>query len=122
MLGDGRALERAWNTFAEFAADEEAVGGDVCRSLALASALVRVARFGSMPGPATMATPFLAEVSELTARVDRLLTGTRRCEAARHMSWRTVAAVGMLTGCTAGVIFQPVTLRLVHSLMERLID
>jgi len=122
LFGGRRALERAWNTFAEYAADEEAVAGDARRALALASALVRVARFGSMRDAAPVATPFLGEVSELAARVDRLLTGTRSSECARRVSWSTVAAVVMLAGCAALVIFQPETLRLVHSLTERLID
>jgi Zn-dependent protease with chaperone function len=121
LLGGGRALERAWNTFAEYAADEEAVGGDVSRSLVLASALVRVARFGSMRGPATLATPFVGEVSDLAARVDRLLTGTR-CESARRVSWLKATSVVLAAGCAVAVIFQPATLRFVQSMLERLVD
>jgi Zn-dependent protease with chaperone function len=121
LLGGGRALERAWNTFAEYAADEEAVGGDISRSLALASALVRVARFGSMRGPATLAAPFVGEVSELAARVDRLLTGTRCCESARRMSSLKATSVVLAAGGVAAVIFQPATLRFVQSMLERLV-
>ncbi len=121
LLCGGRALERAWSTFAEYAADEEAVGGDVSRSLALASVLVRVARFGRMPGPLTMATPFLGEASDLAARVDRLLTGTRHFEPTRRMSWRKAASVAIVAACLAAVVLQPATFRFVHSLLERLV-
>jgi len=119
--GGGRALERAWNIFAEYAADEEAVAGDMIRSLALASALVRVARFGCMRGPATEATPFLGEVSELAARVDRLLAGTRPCEPARRMSWRKATLALLAAGFSSAIMFQPATLQFVHSMLERLI-
>jgi Zn-dependent protease with chaperone function len=121
FLGGGRALERAWNTLAEYAADEEAVGGDVSQSLALASALVRVARFGSMRGAAVAETPFLGEVSDLATRVDRLLTSPQSFESPRQMSRCKSAWVVLAAGCVAAVIFQPATLRFVHSLMERLI-
>jgi Zn-dependent protease with chaperone function len=121
LPGGARALERAWSTFAEYAADEEAVGGDVNRSLALASALVRVARFGSMRGLTPVTTPFLGDVSDLTARVNRLLTGTRRFESSRRASWRTTTSVLLVAGCAAAVVFQPATFRFVQSLLERLI-
>jgi Zn-dependent protease with chaperone function len=121
LTGGGRALERAWNTFAEYAADEEAAGGDDSQSLALASALVRVARFGSMRGSAPVATPFMGELSDLGARVDRLLTGRPRAESARRMSWRTAASALLVAGCAAAVVFQPATFRFVQSLLERLI-
>jgi hypothetical protein len=122
LPGGGRALERAWNTFAEYAADEEAVGGDVSRSLALASALVRVARFGSMGNAAPVATPFLGEVSDLGARVDRLLSGTRSFGAARCISWQAAASAVLVAGCVAAVLSQPATFRMVHSMLEWLID
>ena len=121
LLGGGRALEHAWITFAEYAADEEAVGGDVSRSLALASALVRVARFGSMRAAAPAATPFLGEVSELAVRVDRLLGGARCCEPARRMSWRKATLAGLLAGFVSAVMFQPATFRFVHAVLERLV-
>ncbi len=40
----GRALERRWRAAVEFAADDGAVGGDESRAVALASALIKVAR------------------------------------------------------------------------------
>jgi hypothetical protein len=121
LQGGGRALERAWNTFAEYAADEEAVGGDVSRSLALASALVRVARFGSIRAAAPVATPFLGEVSELAARVDRLLGGARRSESPRPMSWRKATLTMLVASCLSAMILQPATFRFVHSMLERLV-
>jgi len=62
-----RALERAWLRMSEWAADDESVDGDELRAVALADALVRVARLGTHP----------VEVSllgdDLARRIDRLL-------------------------------------------------
>jgi hypothetical protein len=63
----------------------------------------------------------MGELSDLGARVDRLLTGRPRAESARRMSWRTAASALLVAGCAAAVVFQPATFRFVQSLLERLI-
>ena len=68
------AIERGWARFTEWAADDEAVAGDAHLSLYLAAALVRIARMGGAPAPSPLATSFLGDSRELSARVDRLLS------------------------------------------------
>lgn len=110
------ALERAWVRFAEYAADERAVAGDPCRALALASALVRVARCGQQPAqPAAIA--FLGDPDDLPARVDRLLAPPALAAAAEPPLWRGVA-LGL---CLAALALNPAALSAVQEVLERLI-
>jgi Zn-dependent protease with chaperone function len=111
------SLDRAWVRFAEFAADEEAVAGDAMRAVALASALVRVSRFGPIVEKSAVAIFFLGNTTDLTERVDRLLA-PRPCVAS---SQRTTVSALLLAGCLAVLAFNPATLRLVQSLLEGLI-
>jgi Zn-dependent protease with chaperone function len=111
------ALERAWMGCAEYAADRQAVRGDIRRSLALASALVRVARFARTHELSPVATSFFANESNISARVDRLLAEVPSVEPApRGGRYRFAAALAFI-----GIVFQPATLRLVHSLLERFV-
>jgi Zn-dependent protease with chaperone function len=121
LLPGFRALERGWISFAEYAADEAAVAGDTRRSLALASALVRVARLGSVSGLSPVAISFLEDVSDLSARVDRLLLQSPLIEAPHRMPWYRVGSLLILSGCVAPMFFKPSTFRFVQSLLERLI-
>ena len=67
------AIERGWARFTEWSADDDAVAGDALRSLSLAAALVRIARMGGTLSPSPLATSFLGDSREISARVDRLL-------------------------------------------------
>jgi hypothetical protein len=68
----GRALERRWRAAVEFAADDRAVGGEESRAVALASALIKVARLS--PGvAATGSSSAFYDGTLLAARIDRLL-------------------------------------------------
>jgi len=122
LLPGFRELERAWISFAEYAADEAAVAGDARRSLALASALVRVARLGSARRLSPVTISFLEDVSELSARVDRLLVQSPLLESPHRMLWRRVGPVLILAGCLTAMFFKPSTFRFVQSLLERLIQ
>src|SRR4029077_12109018 len=66
-------LERSWARFTEWAADDMAVVGHPGRSLALASALVRVARAGPYPYPPPLVASLVGSGADLAARVNRLL-------------------------------------------------
>jgi beta-lactamase regulating signal transducer with metallopeptidase domain len=118
LLAPGsKLLESSWTRFAEYAADRQAVQGDPRRSLALASALVRVARLGPLAQTSPVATSFLADSSELSARVDRLLAEPTIAQSPATGVWRSFAPVLVLFP----LLLQPAVLRFVHSLLERLI-
>ena len=68
-----RSIELAWHHFAELSADDFAVAGDVNSGVALASALVRAAKYNAVPAPCPLASYFITRREELTARVNRLL-------------------------------------------------
>jgi len=75
-LGTSRrpSVFRQWQSFSEFAADDEAVGGSRTRSVLLAEALIVVARGASWMSPRVFATTLLAHEEDLKNRVDRLLS------------------------------------------------
>ncbi len=115
-----RKLERAWARFTEWAADDRAVEGYQGRSVALASALVRVAR---MSGPSHSAhglmTSLIADGEDLEARVDRLL---RTDPGSAHSETGGTAMVAwVLTGCVAIAAISPGALEIAHGVLERLV-
>jgi hypothetical protein len=112
-----RAIDRAWARLAEWAADDRAVGDDSLRSVALAGALVRVARLGTAPPPAPLATSLLADGSDLAVRVDRLLHPAPRCDAGR--AW-VLSGIGCAAAFTM-LALRPETLRAAHRLLELLV-
>ena len=66
-------LELAWHHFAELSADDFAAAGDANSGVILASALVRAAKYKAAPAPCLLASYFITQKEELTARVNRLL-------------------------------------------------
>ena len=68
----GRALERRWRAAVEFAADDRAVDGEESRAVALASALIKVARLSPAAAATGSASAFY-DGTLLAARIDRLL-------------------------------------------------
>ena len=68
----GRALERRWRAAVEFAADDRAVDGEESRAVALASALIKVARLSPAAAATGSASTFY-DGTLLAARIDRLL-------------------------------------------------
>jgi hypothetical protein len=110
-----RGLERGWARMAEWAADDRAAAGDARRSLALAGALVRVARMGAAPA-APLATALMADATDLAVRVERLLNPRTPARARRTRSWPAVIAAAGL----AAAAFQPGTLEAAHRVLEEL--
>ena len=113
------ALERGWAKFSEWAADDTAVAGNPHRSLALAAALVRVARLGASPQPSALMTSLLGSTQDLSARVDRLLHSSPDRE--RKTPLLIVSTTLLLFGSLVAVVLQPSTLHSVHQLLEHLI-
>jgi beta-lactamase regulating signal transducer with metallopeptidase domain len=112
-----RTLEQAWAKYAEWAADDRATAGDPESSLALASALVRVARLQSGPMP-RLVTSLVEADEDLSLRVDRLL----RPAAAEHRNFHgeLVALSGL--ALILIVAMNPAALRVVHQLLELVYD
>lgn len=110
-------LDRAWARFTEWSADDAATAGDPARSVALAAALVRVARMSFGP-QLELASSLLADPSGLAARVERLLRPATSRERRGQPRWVVAGgAIGMLL---AGVLFAPASLASVHAVLEHL--
>lgn len=109
-----RRVEQEWSRLAEWAADDRAVRGDRRQAVALAEALIRVARLGPAPVHA-LATQLTGNPEDLAARVERLIEpGSETADEARV--WPGVA----LAACGAAAAFQPSTLAFVHEALEAL--
>jgi hypothetical protein len=114
---DFGALDRAWTRFTEWAADDRAAAGDPQRSVALAAALVRVARLGNTHIAPPLATSLLSDGADLSTRVDRLLNN----QAASGGSM-LAPVVGTFCALAAlGGLIATLPLASVHEVMERLI-
>jgi hypothetical protein len=113
-------VERSWARFTEWAADDAAVEGDPDRSLSLAAAVVRVARMGGTAQPSPLTASFLGDSSEISARVDRLLSPAPAVQIPQRNS--AVIAVGLVltTGCAAAML-HPATQESAHWIIEQLI-
>ena len=116
------ALERNWAMYSEWAADDEAAGGDAQGALWLASALVRVARMGTACGP-ELAASLTACGCGLEARVERLLRAESPREAVRGRGRIARHRELLLAGAfTSGIVLLPGALACVHGLLERLVQ
>jgi hypothetical protein len=118
-----RAIERHRAKFAEWAADDNAAGGDTDRSLSLAATLVTVARTGYWSDPAPLLTSFVDRGgADLEARVERLLDpASSNTNVGGWPLWFTIAAGTALT-CGIGLLaVQPSVQSIVHELLEHLI-
>jgi len=91
----GKTWMQLWQNAAEWAADEDAVGGNSARALLLAETLVALARSNSAPGPQLACTNFVCEETELALRVERLID--RSPERCAPLDYR----LGLALGCVA---------------------
>lgn len=116
-----RDLERAWEKFTEWAADDFAAAGDQRIALLLASAIVRVARLGS-PSTRPVFLSSLAGGAELSERVERLLNAKPSTEprALPRRAWLAGAFLAV-AAALAALYLWPATLLAAHQLLERLI-
>lgn len=118
-------IERAWLRFSECAADAEATGGDEQASLALASALIEVARLGTgLQVPAAVSS-LVPDPGDLAERIDRLLmappTQSRNQVRTRIPIAVAVAATSLLVAALAFAMLSPSALIAVHEILEHLI-
>jgi hypothetical protein len=121
--GSGRWSRRAWSRFTEWAADDRATERDSARSVALASALVSVARLTSPPECVALdhALLLVSDGLDLRIRVERLLEPEEKTA----QSFPTLTVLAMSLTLAAGIVTiaqQPFAAALVHQLLEALID
>jgi Zn-dependent protease with chaperone function len=112
-------LEQTWAKFTEWAADDEAAGGDSRRALSLAAALLRVAQMGAGPRLSFLHTSLVADDGDLSARINRLLVLEPACP--KSLPWARFFARGaafLLTGFLATLTLWPASLSTVHRLLE----
>jgi Zn-dependent protease with chaperone function len=112
-----RSLERAWAKFAEWAADDEAASGDADRS-ALAATLIQVARLQASISMPRLVTSLVEAGEDLSQRVERLL------EAPVYESavWLHAMAPAGFAVLIASVALNPASQRVVHQMLEHLLD
>jgi Zn-dependent protease with chaperone function len=113
-----RSVDRAWARLAEWAADDWAAS-DARSSIALAEALVRVARLGATPRTSPLVSAFVPPGEDISVRVNRLLNG------ASYASGRSRILASVLFASLFAVPFTvvavaPGSLSTVHQLLERL--
>jgi Zn-dependent protease with chaperone function len=112
-------LDRTWAKFSEWAADDEAAREDSHRALALAAALVRVARMGAGPRLSFLHTSLVAGDDDLSPRIDRLLRiqPASPIHPPRARSLTFGAGLG-IAACVATLLGWPPILASVHRLLE----
>ena len=115
-----RRLEQQWQAEAECDADAHAVRGDDGRAIALASALVKVARLERVGGlrPASPAFSAFHVPTLLEMRVRRLVADSALTSPARGSKWRLVATASL--GLAAGFWFTSFS-HAVHVVTEALV-
>ncbi|MGH9488161.1 MAG: hypothetical protein ACRD04_11310 [Terriglobales bacterium] len=122
--GKARALERRWARMVEWAADDRAAGASPERSLALAEALVAVAKLGTAP-ECSLRAPWVLTLAgqpgpELAERIARLLAHAGeegRTAAPPRRQWLGYAVLAAVLWAT----LQPTTLMAAHVVLERLV-
>jgi Zn-dependent protease with chaperone function len=132
LMPFGRAIEQQWHEASEDAADDDTKRMGSASAVALANALVRVARMGaSMRAPA-LPTASLYNGDPVERRVRRLLgdaaaqdeRGTRLDRAARRPAWifavRAAALVPIVLAVV--VILHPAALRGVYEVIEAVVE
>jgi len=88
-----QSLDAAWRTFTEWAADDIAVQGSENRAVALASALVRVARLRTGVSLVSLSASLLSDTNHLSHRVNRLIEGRNSYAPAPTLLLSTLCAI-----------------------------
>lgn len=96
---------RHWQEAAEWAADDEAAGGDPARSLLLAETILQVARSTTSTRPPIICTAFHCESAGLATRIERLL-GNRNT-GAQSRTMMVVLSGLALAGVAAAAAVSP---------------
>jgi beta-lactamase regulating signal transducer with metallopeptidase domain len=114
-------IEQAWLRFTECAADADATQGDEHASLALASALIEVARLGTSRQVPAAVSSLVPDPRDLAERIDRLLTPPPRQSTHQVGTVVAVAATSLLVAGLAVAMLSPSALIAIHEVLERLV-
>ncbi len=109
----GAALSERWRTEAEFAADQRATGDDPHKRVALASALIKVARLFDTSYRARQALTMPVALNDVEDRVRQLLAPTRTASATIS---KALASFALLMPVAAVPLYT-----LVYELIEKLV-
>lgn len=113
-----RAVDDHWAKLTEWSADDHAAQGDSRRAVALASALVRVARMGVPPQCPDLSTALLTCDRDLSERVQRLLAVPAAPVGARSKRAVLRRSGYLLAACLVFLLLTPAALSAVHQLLE----
>jgi Zn-dependent protease with chaperone function len=122
FTGVGKTLERGWRKFAEWAADDRAAAGSARRSLALAAALVQVARLTADSPLTPLVLALSDDADQLAARVARLLRATPAGTIREERPILATSAILLIAVSLAVALLQPAALYSVHLALERLME
>lgn len=115
------ALRTARNRSVEWAADDWATAGDPGRAVALAAALVHVARLGGCGCDPHLQSALVSDAEELRLRVDRLLhLDQAQVTSTFGPVWTAPLAAALAFFCALAT--NPTAQAAVHQLLEALID
>ncbi len=114
-------IEEAWLRFSECAADADATHGDEHASLALASALIEVARLGTARQVPAAVSSLVPDSRDLAERIHRLLAPQPPQSKYRVETIVAVAAASLLIAGLAVAMFSPSALIAIHEILEHLI-
>jgi beta-lactamase regulating signal transducer with metallopeptidase domain len=114
-------IEQAWLRFSECAADADATMGDSHASLALASALIEVARLGTARQVPVAVSSLVPDPRDLAERIDQLLIPQPRQSRRGVGTVVAVAATSLLAAGLAVAMLSPPALIAIHEVLEHLV-
>ena len=113
-LATGATLAARWRLAAEFEADERATGADRRKRVALAAALIKVARLAAVTHRPLPSLTLSVALDDVEGRVRRLLAGSRQTP--RPLAFAGLSASALLIPLAAAPFYP-----LVHRLIEALV-
>jgi beta-lactamase regulating signal transducer with metallopeptidase domain len=121
FMGGFSLIEQQWERYAELAADAYATCGRIDRSIALAEALIQVARLGNIERRIPLASSLSAHNLELALRVDRLMaidSATPLRRRGNMFSWNSFL---VFVAFATFLVLLPEVLYPLHRLLESLL-
>lgn len=115
-----RSIERQWAHYAELAADESASRGMPQRGIALAEALLHVARLANVERSMPLASSLAAANAELSLRIGRLIASS--AEPPKNIARRSfLSHLPLALALAASLAVLPTLLRPLYTLLESLL-